>query len=206
MSSCSVYRPEEDPYYAYREEDALGDPLTHMYRPYPVSKISQEVVARYCARAFDLPVVVARMNVGYGLRGGLPAVHMGDIVAGRPVVTRWDPCAYTPIFDTDVELQLEALLDAATVPANIVNWGGDEVVTVQEWAAYVGELLDVPVHIDVQPIPGGPGGMVADNAKRLAITGPAKTSWKEGFRRTLEHRFPGALGRDKEVVGGDGAH
>ena len=32
------------------------------------------------------------------------------------------------------------LLDAASVPATIVNWAGDEAVSVQEWARYFGEL------------------------------------------------------------------
>jgi nucleoside-diphosphate-sugar epimerase len=203
MSSCSVYRPNIDPFYAYRETDPLGDPLTHIFLPYPVSKISQEVVARYCARSLGLPVVIARMNAAYGLRGGLPAYHMADIAAGKPVVTRWDPCPYTPIFDSDIEDQLPALLDTAGVPANIVNWGGDEVVTVQEWAAYAGELLSTPATVHSQAIAGGASGMVADNAKRLSITGPCKVSWREGFRRTVAHRFPDASANRETAADGE---
>jgi nucleoside-diphosphate-sugar epimerase len=190
MSSCSVYKPNPNPYYAYREIDALGDPLTHDTQSYPVSKISEEVVARYCARSFNLPVTVARMNAAYGVRGGLPVFNMEDVAAGNPVVTRWDPCPYTPIFDSDIEAQLEPLLEAASVPATIVNWGGDEVVTVQQWSAYAGELFGLPATVDVHPIPGGPGGMVADNAKRLAITGPCEVPWKDGLRRVMEARMP----------------
>jgi hypothetical protein len=32
--------------------------------------------------------------------------------------------------------------------------------------------------------------MVADNAKRLALTGPSRVHWRDGFRRTLEATFP----------------
>ena len=134
MSSSSVYKPELDTFYAYREGDPLGDPLTHAAASYPVSKISQEVVARYCARSLNLPVTVARMNAAYGVRGGLPVMHMEDIIAGKAVVTRSNPCAYTPIHEDDIAAQLEALLDAASVPATIINWGGDEIVTVQDSA------------------------------------------------------------------------
>ena len=190
MSSYSVYRPQPDPFYAYRESDPLGDPLTHAVTSYPVSKICQEVVARYCARSLGLPVTIARMNAAYGARGGLPVMHMEDLVAGRPVVTRSDPCAYTPIHDDDIAAQLEPLLASASVPATIVNWGGDEVVTVQEWAAYSGELLGVPVKVEVEEIPGGAGGMVSDNSRRRALTGPTRVSWREGFRRTLEALHP----------------
>ena len=35
---------------------------------YSMSKIAQEAVARSCARAYDLPVVIARMNVQGGDR------------------------------------------------------------------------------------------------------------------------------------------
>jgi nucleoside-diphosphate-sugar epimerase len=193
MSSCSVYKSEPDPYYAYRETDALGDPLTHAVAPYPIAKISQEAVARYCARSFNLPVTIARMNAAYGVRGGLPLMHLDAMLAGRPVVVRWDPCVYTPIFDTDIEDQLEPLLDAASVPATIVNWGGDELVSAQEWANYGGELLGVTPNVEVHAIQGGPGGMVADNTKRMSITGPCKVPWREGLSRAVEGYFPDRL-------------
>jgi nucleoside-diphosphate-sugar epimerase len=193
MSSCSVYRPIPDPYHAYLETDPLGDPLTHGTISYPVAKISEEVVARYCARAFNLPVVIARMNAAYGPNGGLQAFHSDAIVAGKPVVTRNPTAAYSPIFDDDIAGTVEALLDAASVPATIVNWGGDEVVTVQEWCAYMGELLGLPAEVLVQPIPGGPGGMVADAAKRRSITGPTRTHWRDGFRRLLAERHSGRV-------------
>jgi nucleoside-diphosphate-sugar epimerase len=200
MSSCSVYKPEPDPYYAYREQDALGDPLTHAVAPYPLAKISQEVVARYCARSLGLPVTIARMNCAYGKRGGLPLMQFEEMLAGRPIVTRWDPCVYSPIFDTDIEAQLEPLLQAASVPATIVNWGGDELVSVQEWARFAGSLLGVTPVIEVRPIVGGPGGMVADNAKRLSITGPGTVSWQDGFRQAIAACFPWRLaGEPKEA-------
>ena len=190
MSSCSVYRPEPDPLFAYKEDSPLGDPLTHACISYPVAKISEEVVARYCARSFALPVTIARMNAAYGPRGGLIAMHSDNVVAGKPVVTRHEACAYTPIHDDDIVDQVEAMLDAAATPATIVNWGGDEVITVQEWCGYMGELIGKPVEVVSRPIPGGPGGMVADRAKRLSITGPCKVSWKDGMRRLLQDRHP----------------
>jgi hypothetical protein len=42
--------------------------------------------------------------------------------------------------------------------------------------------------------------MVADNAKRLSITGPCKVSWKDGFRRTVAHRFPDASANPESAV------
>src|SRR6185436_6992680 len=98
--------------------------------PYSISKIAQEAVARHCARSLDLPVTIARMGAAYGERGGLPVWHLNAIAKGEPVRTRWDPMPYSPIHDDDIAAQLEPLLDAARVPATIVNWAGDEAVSV----------------------------------------------------------------------------
>ena len=110
MSTHSVYKPHEDPRHAYIERDPLGDANPSISPTYSVSKIAQEAVARYCARAFDLPVVVARMNVSFGPRGGLPVAHLDAVASGKPVTTKWDPCLYSPIYVDDINEQAAAIL------------------------------------------------------------------------------------------------
>jgi nucleoside-diphosphate-sugar epimerase len=188
MSTHSVYKPQDDPWHVFVETDPVGDCNSQHAATYSVSKLGEEAVARYCARAFDLPVVIARMNAAYGPNGGLPAYHLDAIVAGRPVTTRWDPCLYSPIFQDDINDQAEALLAAASVPATIVNWAGDEPVSVQEWAAYTGELAGTKADVVVTEIPGTLRGSVADNTKRASFTGPCRVGWREGFRRTFAAR------------------
>ena len=163
--------------------------------PYSVSKIGEESVARYCARSFDLPVTIARMGSAYGEQGGLPIFHLQAIATGQPVHTRWDPIPYSPIHDDDIAAQLEPLLDAATVPATIVNWAGDQAVSVQEWSAYFGELLGVEAEVVVTPVPGASVGSVADPTKRISITGPCRVDWRDGFRRVTEHFYPQGVNR-----------
>jgi len=190
MSTASVYRPHEDPMHQYVETDPLGDANSPHAPTYSVSKISEEAVARTCARLFDLPVVIARMNASYGPNGGLPAYHLDWIVAGEPVVVRWDPCPYSPIHQDDINVQAEALLGAASVPATVVNWGGDEAVSAQEWCAYFGELTGCTPEIVVREMPGTQRGSILDPTKRRAITGPCRVGWREGMRRTFEARYP----------------
>lgn len=190
MSTHSVYRPHEDPLHLYLETDRLGEVNSTSAATYSMSKIGQEAAARTCARTLGLPVVIARMNASYGPNGGLPAYHIDTVVAGRPVVTRWDPCPYSPIHQDDINAQVEALLGAASVPATIVNWAGDEPVTVQEWGAYTGELLGLSAEVIANEIPGTLRGSIADNTKRLAITGPCRVGWREGFAATLAARHP----------------
>jgi nucleoside-diphosphate-sugar epimerase len=194
MSTITTYKPHPDPWHAFREDDPLGDALAPVSAPYSVTKIAGEAVARYCARSFGLPVIVTRMGSAYGEQGGLPAMHLAAIAAGEPVRTRWDPMAYSPIHDDDIAAQLESLLDAATVPATIVNWCGDVPVSVQEWSAYFGELLGADPVVEVSPIPGASVGSVGDTTKRRSITGPCSVYWHDGFRRLVEQFHPGRPG------------
>lgn len=190
MSTVSLYKPNPDPLHAFREDDPLGDAMVPGQEPYSVSKIGEEAVTRYCARAFNLPVTIARMGCAYGPRGGVPIWHLHAIAAGKPVQTRWNPMSYSPIHDDDIAAQIESLLVVASVPATIVNWCGDEVVSVQEWSAYMGELLGVDPVVVVEEAPGASIGSVGDTTKRCAITGPCRVGWREGIRRVTEHFYP----------------
>ena len=189
MSSHSVYRPHDDPLHVYRETDPLGEVNSALSPPYSMSKIAQEAVARACARQYDLPVVIARMNASYGPNGGLPVYHLDTAVAGGRVTTRWDPCPYSPIHEDDINEQTAALLDAASVPARIVNWGGDDAVSVQEWCAFFAELTGHPVPVDVVATPGTLRGSIADPNARQAITGPCAVSWRDGLRAAYATRY-----------------
>ena len=193
MSTLSTYKPHPDPWHAFREDDPLGDAMVPPTATYSVSKIAEEGVARYCARSFGLPVTIARMGAAYGDQGGLPAWHLDAIAAGQPVQTRWDPMPYSPIHDDDISAQVEPLLAAASVPATIVNWCGDEPVSVQQYCAYVGELIGERPIVNVVEIPGASRGSVGDAKKRSSLTGPCQVGWREGFRRMLEEFHPGRV-------------
>jgi nucleoside-diphosphate-sugar epimerase len=190
MSTLTVYKPHPDPWHPFREDDPLGDAGLPEPKPYSIGKIAGEAVARYCARAFELPMTIARMGSAYGDRGGLPAFHLDSIAAGQPVRVRWDPLPYSPIHYDDINAQLGPLLEVATVPATIVNWAGDQPVSVQQWSGYFGGLLGMEVEISVEPVPGASLGSVGDHTKRSSITGPCRVDWREGFRRMATHMYP----------------
>jgi len=201
MSTASVYLPNEDPRHPFLETDPLGDANSPHAPTYSISKIAEEAVARTCARLYDLPVVIARMNASYGPNGGLPAYHLDWIVGGQPVVVRWDPCPYSVIHQDDINTQAAALLGAASVPATVVNWGGDEAVSPQEWCAYFSELTGKPADVVVKDMPGTHRGSILHNAKRLAITGPCAVGWREGMRRLIDERYPDGVDAATGVSG-----
>jgi len=190
MSTVSVYKPHPDPWHLFREDDPLGDIMLPFARSYSVSKIAEEAVARFCAREFSIPITIARMGASYGPRGGLPTFGLQALAAGKPVATRFDPCPYSPIHDDDMLAQLEPLLDAASVPATIVNWAGDEAVSIQDLAAYGAGLLGVEPRVEVTEVPGASIGSAVDPTRRRAITGPCRVPWREGIRRVLEELYP----------------
>jgi len=190
MSTVTVYKPHPDGLHAFTEDDPLGDALCTPVKPYSVSKIAEEGVARYCARSFNLPTTIARMGAAYSDQGGVPVIHLDAIAAGQPAHTRCDPMTYSPIHDDDICDQLEPLIDAATVPATIVNWAGDEPVSVQDYCKYFGELLGVEAEVVVTPMPGASTGSIGDHTKRSSITGPCKVAWRDGMRRVAEHFYP----------------
>lgn len=190
MTTGSIYKPHTDPLHAYLETDPLGDAQLPSVPTYSISKIAEEGVVRTMCRMLDLPTVIVRMNVAYGSNGGMPAFHLDAVAAGRPISLRWDPNPYSPIHEIDICEQTEALLGVASVPATIVNWGGDEAVSAQEWCAFFGELTGKEPLVSTNPVPGTQLGVVLDATKRRAITGPSRVHWRDGMRSMFESRYP----------------
>jgi nucleoside-diphosphate-sugar epimerase len=189
MSSTAIYAPKEDPWAFPKEEEAIGGANVPWALTSGVSKIAQETAARFCAREFGLPVMITRLNTVYGNGPRfLPVMNMDAVVQGREVVARWDPMPHTPIHTDEICGQLEALLDAASAPANIVNWGGDDVVTVQDWCKMAGEFAGVEAQVKTQPAPNTTRTAASDQTKRRSITGPSKVGFAEAFRRIYDAR------------------
>jgi nucleoside-diphosphate-sugar epimerase len=200
MSTNSVYKPNADPSHRYTETDALGEAIVPGVPTYSVTKIAEEAVARYVARELGIRVVIARMNVAYSPRGGLPLYHLDMVASGSTVNVRDGEAKYSPIHQDDINRQTEALLDAAASPALVVNWGGDDVVGPRDWCAEWATLTGRPADIAVQPVPGSQPGSASDNTKRLSITGPCTVRFAEGMKRAFEGRYPN--GPDGGIAGG----
>lgn len=192
VSSGAVYSPRnDDVYYGFKEGDDIGRAHAPWAPTSPVSKVSLEAVARFCAEGFDLPTTIVRLNVVYGPLGGMPINDMELVAAGKPVATFADPYPTNPIHSEDMCDQVEALFDAASRPATIVNWCGDEVVTQRQWCEHAGELAGKPAQISVTPVPTAPMGSVGDAERRRSITGPCRIKFWDGFDAIYRERHGG---------------
>ncbi len=182
MSGMGIYSPSDDPWHAYTETDAIGRGATAYAPTSPASKMGVEAVARLCARAFDLPTVITRLNTFFGGPISFPGMHVGAVLRGQTMTAPSDPNVHTPIAAADMIDQLEALLDAASTPALITNWCGDVDVTAQDWIGIASELSGQPGHIVAKQVPGSPAGTRADPTRRRSITGPCKVDLDQAYR------------------------
>ncbi len=186
MSGMGIYSPHPDPWHLFTESDPIGRAATAYAPTSPASKAGLEAVTRFCARAFDLPVVLTRLNTFMGTPASFPATHIDAVLQGRTMVAPHDPNPHSPIHIDDMLDQLEALLDAAATPAHITNWCGDEVVTSQSWTSRASELAGRPAELQVHEVPGSPIGSAADATRRRSITGPCRTRFADTFDRLYE--------------------
>jgi len=189
-SSTAVYQ-HVGPTHALVETDPLGDNHRVMFPTYSLAKISAEVVARAAARDHGVPTTIARLNVPYGDNGGWPGWHLEFMKAGHPITLHPErPNLFNPIHEDDILATVPRLLEAASVPATIVNWGGEQ-ASIEEWCALMGELTGlVPTFAET---PNTIGSVFVDLTKMHDIAGATEVGWREGIRRMVEARHPELL-------------
>lgn len=186
-SSTAVYQPNG--HHRFAETDPLGDNHRVLTPSYSISKIAAEAVARMSARQLGLPTIITRLNVPYGDNGGWPAFHLDWMLHSRPIAVHTNqPSLYNPIHEDDIIEQVPAMLNAASVPASIVNWAGRDVVSIEEWCTYLGELAGVkPEFISTDQTLES---VTTDNTKMHALVGETKVYWRDGMRRMAAASHP----------------
>jgi len=192
-STTAVYRPSGHRVFA--EDDQLGDNhgVWPFLRTYSICKIAAEGTARWGTRRFGLPTVIARLSVPYGDGGGWPAVHLQMLINGSQIPVHTDaPSTYNPIHQDDILRSVPGLLAAAAVPAMVVNWGGDEAVSIEEWCGYLGELTGLTATF--APTDRTIDSVEIDTTRRRRLTGPTTVAWRDGMRRMVEARHPELIG------------
>ena len=125
VSGMGVYSTHTDPMHVYTEADPIGRGVTPYAATSPASKVGVEAVARFCARAFNLPITIARLNTVFGVSDNMSGNYHAKLVAsamdGSPFRVPGDPNPHSTIHTDDMQAQIEPLLGAAGVPALITN-------------------------------------------------------------------------------------
>lgn len=180
-SSTAVYAPTGGE--PMGEDSPLGrDHHQHVMPTYSTAKTAAESVARFASRAFGIPTTIARLCVPYGDDAGWPLFHLLMARDGQSIPVHPDGSRYNLIHHDDIVGQIPALLDAASVPATVLNWAGDEVVSIGEWTRFMCDEAGVgPPSFEVtdRTIPSA----VVDTTTCRAVLGPCRVTWQDGLRR-----------------------
>ena len=185
-SSMIIYSPSADPTHLFTESDCIGNASYAYNATSPYSKAGLEAVARLCARAFDMKVTIARLNTVFAPGKCYATSILGAVLNDQPVRAPHANNVHSPIHIDDIIAQIEPMLDAASNPAFIVNWGGDDHVSVQEWVRLANEWSGKQASVEVVPSPGAPIANASDPTLRASITGPCNMDFRTEYRRLFD--------------------
>ena len=189
-SSTAVYQPAGA--HQLAETDPLGDNHRVMMPTYSLCKIAAEAVVRTQCRLLGLPTVITRLSVPYGDNGGWPWYHLMMMRAGAPIpVHRDGPSRYNLLHEDDMLRMLPRVLAQASVPATILNWGGSEATSIEEWTAWLAELTGLEAKL--APTDRTLRSVVLDPTRMHERVGRTQVPWKEGLRRMVAARNPELL-------------
>jgi len=180
-----------------REDDPYG--LHGGAENYAASKIAAEFLLKQLSVEFQMPTVIVRIFSFYGPRGGGVTQRIDQVAQGLPVsVYPGARNVHTPLFEDDYVAKTIAAAAVARAPAEIINVGGTEPVTTQEYCAIAGELLGrKPVFVENSrswPI-------WADTTRMVGLLGPNRVSMREGIRRVIEAGQNARLLSKHHVIG-----
>jgi len=179
-----------------REEDPYG--LHSSAELYAASKIAAEYLLKHLSEDYRMPTTIVRIFSFYGPRGGGVTQRIDQVAQGLPVsVYPGKRNVHTPLFEDDYVEKTIAAVGIAKFPAEIVNLGGSESVTTQEYCEIAGELLGKkPIFVEnskAWPI-------WADTTKMARLLGPSRVSIREGVRRVIEAGQKARVGKH-HVIG-----
>jgi nucleoside-diphosphate-sugar epimerase len=164
------------------EDDPYG--LHSSAENYAASKIAAELLLKHLSVDYELPVAIVRIFSFYGPRGGGVTQRIDQMMRDEPIsVYPGVRNVHTPLYEDDYVDKTIAAAGIAKVGAEIVNVGGTEAVTTQEYCRMAGEILGKePEFVEN----GRAWPIWADTTKMVQLLGSNTVSVREGVRRTIE--------------------
>jgi nucleoside-diphosphate-sugar epimerase len=161
----------------------------HLARAYAFTKVANEAVISYLSRSIDIPATIIRVGGASGVDGGPMRSRLDRLVQGKPIRLHADTPNYArPIFEPDCAKLGVAALEAGRVPPLVVNWCGDDVVTVEDYCTYMGELIGKEPVFEYTTAAWC--SLVPDTTFRREVLGVCDVTWREGCRLLVEQCYP----------------
>ena len=187
-STISVYDPPGDGS-PVRETHRFG---IHTTGEYAFTKVATEAVLTYLSRRGDVPTTIIRVGSCSGVDGGPMRDRLDLLVQGRPIPVHSDKPTYLrPIFEPDAARLGVTALEAGRVPPLVVNWCGDDIVSLEEYCTYMGELIGRKPIFESNP--DAWESMVPDTTFRNEVLGSCDVGWRDGCRMLVEACYPDLL-------------
>lgn len=195
FSSTSVYQYEgHEP---RLETSPYGDNHRNLLPTYSISKIAAESVVKFVAHQYKIPTIIARLSVPYGDNGGWPYFHLLMAQQGMEIDVHPErPNYYNLLHAEDHVEKIPALIAAATEEVEVVNFGGSERVSIEEWCEYIEELTGIVPKL--RDNPKAFGSLSINTDKMHALLGETKIHWRDGLKRMFENVCPELL-KEKEM-------
>lgn len=160
----------------------------HFERAYAFTKVANEAVVSHLSQSLDIPATIIRVGSASGVDGGPMRQRLDRIVAGKPIRLHADKPNYTtPMFEPDCARLGVAALEAGRVPPLVVNWTGDEVVTVEDYCTYLGELVGRQPVFEYTTETWC--SLVPDRTFMHEVLGHSEVKWRDGCRMLVEQCY-----------------
>ena len=185
VSATAVYAEYPDAEHAWHEDDLVGSSSMGHYNG---TKLMGEGAVHAMSVHLGLPTIICRLGVQYGPhhKGGLPGIFLDMILNDQEILLPANRAnAAHIISDDDIVRFLDPLLNAATVPATIVNLGGDELVSLADLIEEFGKLAGKTPCYRISDEIDYPSARL-DPARRREITGPCAVTWRDGAARQYQ--------------------
>ncbi len=165
-----------------REDDPYG--LHAGGENYAASKIGAEYMLRHLSEDYQLPTTIVRIFSFYGPRGGGVTQRVDQVAKGQPIsVYPGVRNVHTPLYEDDYVEKTIAAAGIARVGAEVVNVGGIEAVSTQDYCRMAGEILGKePIFVEN----GRSWPIWGDTTRMVELLGPSKVTVREGIRRIIE--------------------
>jgi nucleoside-diphosphate-sugar epimerase len=161
----------------------------HTTRAYAFTKVANEAVISYLSRSLEIPATIIRVGSASGVDGGPMRDRLDRIVLGKPIRLHPDAPNYMrPIFEPDCARLGIAALEAGRVPPLVVNWCGDDVVAVEEYCTYMGDLVGKEPIFEYTTKAWC--SLVPDTTLMHEVLGHCEVGWREGCRNLVEQCYP----------------
>ena len=169
----------------------------HFERAYAFTKVANEAVISYLSQSLGIPAIIIRVGSASGVEGGPVRQRLDRIVAGKRIWLHADTPNYTtPIFEPDCARLGVAALEAGRVPPLVVNWTGDDVVTVEDYCSYMGALVGKQPIVEYTTETWC--SLVPDTTFMHEVLGHCEVGWREGCRTLVEQCYPELVRDDRK--------